>query len=94
MTGTRSRHKLEICELGKHKVCLTISSPSPEKSGLQILRLKTDLIMFWVILTEIFPGLSLGIVVRRYFMVNLLFLLQRGFLILIKDVLIYLNVIK
>ena len=94
MTGTRFRHRLEICELGKHEVSLTISSPSPEKSGLQILRLKTDLIMFWVILTEIFPGLSLGIVVRRYFMVNLLFLLQRGFLILIKDVLIYLNVIK
>ena len=75
-------------------VCLTISGPSLEKPSSQILRLKTDLMIFWVILTEIFPGLSLGIVVRRYFMVNLLFLLQRGFLILIKDVLIYLNVIK
>ena len=52
------------------------------------------LISFWIMLTKIFPGLSLGIVVRRYFMVNLLFLLQRGFLILIKDVLIYSNVIK
>ena len=49
---------------------------------------------WFFILTKIFPGLSLGIVVRRYFMVNLLFLLQRGFLILIKDVLIYSNVIK